>query len=313
MRRRHGGDAGGGRGRARRGVRRDGDGRACLRGGARARPRPRGRHRAPPSRDARGAGCSRTRAGCPAGRTAGSATSWGRWRPPGRRPPAPTSTSFSTPWRRALRLGQKECSGYLRSREPRRPNGTQPPGQGGSGSPQPTAALTSRGRCSRATPSRCATCSRPSRPRVSGRSELVCVAGGARGDLLRQIRADVTGLPVTRPDDVETTARGAAMLAAVGAGLHADVRSASPPWPAPLRAAAAAARGQRGLRGAVSPSPGAVRGAAAAVLLTARPVESARVEQRTGRLNGLALVGRCDRDRGLAVRDRRHDSRREPA
>ena len=57
--------------------------------------------------------------------------------------------------------------------------------------------------------------------------ELVCVAGGARGDLLRQIRADVTGLPVTRPDDVETTARGAAMLAAAGVGLHADVPSAS--------------------------------------------------------------------------------------
>ena len=54
----------------------------------------------------------------------------------------------------------------------------------------------------------------------------MCVAGGARGDLLRQIRADVTGLPVTRPDDVETTARGAAMLAAAGIGLHTDVRSA---------------------------------------------------------------------------------------
>jgi len=58
-------------------------------------------------------------------------------------------------------------------------------------------------------------------------SELVCVAGGARGELLRQIRADVTGLPVTRPDDVETTARGAAMLAAAGVGLHADVTEAS--------------------------------------------------------------------------------------
>ena len=58
-------------------------------------------------------------------------------------------------------------------------------------------------------------------------TELVCVAGGARGDLLRQIRADVTGLPVTRPDDVETTARGAAMLAAAGVELHADVPSAS--------------------------------------------------------------------------------------
>lgn len=58
-------------------------------------------------------------------------------------------------------------------------------------------------------------------------TELVCVAGGARGDLLRRIRADVTDLPATRPDDVETTARGAAMLAATGAGLHADVRAAA--------------------------------------------------------------------------------------
>ncbi len=57
-------------------------------------------------------------------------------------------------------------------------------------------------------------------------NELVCVGGGARGDLLLSIRADVTGLPVTRPDDVETTARGAAMLAAVGAGLHPDVAQA---------------------------------------------------------------------------------------
>jgi xylulokinase len=58
-------------------------------------------------------------------------------------------------------------------------------------------------------------------------SEIVCVGGGARADLLLQIRADVTGLPVTRPDDVETTARGAAMLAAVGAGMHRDARAAS--------------------------------------------------------------------------------------
>jgi xylulokinase len=57
--------------------------------------------------------------------------------------------------------------------------------------------------------------------------ELVCVAGGARGELLLEIRADVTGLPATRPDDVETTARGAAMLAAVGAGLHLDVPAAA--------------------------------------------------------------------------------------
>src|SRR5439155_25402764 len=57
--------------------------------------------------------------------------------------------------------------------------------------------------------------------------ELVCVGGGAKGRLLCQIRADVTGLRVSRPDDVETTARGAAMLAAVGAGLHASVADAA--------------------------------------------------------------------------------------
>jgi xylulokinase len=57
--------------------------------------------------------------------------------------------------------------------------------------------------------------------------QIVCVAGGARAQLLLQIRADVTGLPVTSPEDVETTARGAAMLAAVGAGMYPDARSAA--------------------------------------------------------------------------------------
>jgi len=84
--------------------------------------------------------------------------------------------------------------------------------------------------------------------------ELVCVGGGARGDLLLSIRADVTGLPVTRPEDVETTARGAAMLAAVGAGLHPDVRTAvtqmagprrEPVLPDPDRQAVYAAAHQR--------------------------------------------------------------------
>jgi xylulokinase len=56
---------------------------------------------------------------------------------------------------------------------------------------------------------------------------LVCVGGGARGDLLLKIRADVTGLRVCRPDDVETTARGAAMLAAVGCGIHPSVADAA--------------------------------------------------------------------------------------
>ena len=58
-------------------------------------------------------------------------------------------------------------------------------------------------------------------------SEVVCVGGGAKGRLLCELRAHVTGLPVSRPDDVETTARGAAMLAAAGAGLHPTVAAAA--------------------------------------------------------------------------------------
>jgi xylulokinase len=64
-------------------------------------------------------------------------------------------------------------------------------------------------------------------------NELVCVAGGAKGRLALQIRADVTGVPVSRPADVETTARGAAMLAAVGAGMYDTVREAGHEMSAP--------------------------------------------------------------------------------
>ena len=56
---------------------------------------------------------------------------------------------------------------------------------------------------------------------------LVCVGGGARGDLLLAIRAHITGLTVCRPHDVETTARGAAMLAAAGARVHDTVAAAA--------------------------------------------------------------------------------------
>ncbi len=52
---------------------------------------------------------------------------------------------------------------------------------------------------------------------------LTIVGGGAKGPLWRQIKADVTGLPVRVPQSVETTATGAAILAAVGAGVHASV------------------------------------------------------------------------------------------
>jgi xylulokinase len=55
---------------------------------------------------------------------------------------------------------------------------------------------------------------------------LTIVGGGAKGALWRQIKADVTGLPVRVPVSVETTATGAATLAAVGAGLYGNVASA---------------------------------------------------------------------------------------
>src|SRR3954470_2438377 len=57
-------------------------------------------------------------------------------------------------------------------------------------------------------------------------SQVVCVGGGAKGRLLCELRANVTGLPVYVPDDVETTARGAAMRAAGGAELHSSVAEA---------------------------------------------------------------------------------------
>jgi xylulokinase len=55
---------------------------------------------------------------------------------------------------------------------------------------------------------------------------LTIVGGGAKGPLWRQIKANVTGLPVRVPTSIETTATGAAILAAVGSGIHAGVADA---------------------------------------------------------------------------------------
>jgi len=57
-------------------------------------------------------------------------------------------------------------------------------------------------------------------------NRLTIVGGGAKGPLWRQIKADVTGLPVRVPRSVETTATGAAILAAVASGIHATVAGA---------------------------------------------------------------------------------------
>ncbi len=55
---------------------------------------------------------------------------------------------------------------------------------------------------------------------------VTIVGGGAKSDLWRQIKADVIGLPVRTPTNVETTATGAAILAAVGSGEHSSVADA---------------------------------------------------------------------------------------
>jgi xylulokinase len=56
-------------------------------------------------------------------------------------------------------------------------------------------------------------------------SRITAVGGGARSTLWRQIKADVTGLPVRVPRNIETTATGAAVLALLA--LQPDTDSAT--------------------------------------------------------------------------------------
>ena len=78
--------------------------------------------------------------------------------------------------------------------------------------------------------------------------ELLRIDGGMSGnDWLAQDLADILAVRCERPADVETTARGAAMLAAVGVGLHPsltaaramlpDITAFTPAMPAGLREA----------------------------------------------------------------------------
>jgi glycerol kinase len=57
-------------------------------------------------------------------------------------------------------------------------------------------------------------------------TELRIDGGMSANAWLAQDIADLTELPVVRPDFVETTALGAAMLAAIGAGLHGSLEAA---------------------------------------------------------------------------------------
>ena len=61
----------------------------------------------------------------------------------------------------------------------------------------------------------------------AGATSLLLLGGGARSDVWAQIRADVTGLPVRRAVRTDTCPVGAAMLAAVAAGLVPDLAAAA--------------------------------------------------------------------------------------
>ena len=56
--------------------------------------------------------------------------------------------------------------------------------------------------------------------------EIRVVGGGARSPLWRQIKADVTGLPISITNTVETTALGAGILALAGSGLVGSLEDA---------------------------------------------------------------------------------------
>ena len=61
-------------------------------------------------------------------------------------------------------------------------------------------------------------------------SELRVDGGACANDLLMQIQADLLGIPVVRPDVIETTALGAAYLAGLSTGLYASTEELSRLW-----------------------------------------------------------------------------------
>lgn len=57
--------------------------------------------------------------------------------------------------------------------------------------------------------------------------EVRAIGGGARGELWRQLQADIYGIPIYRTTTDEGPAYGAALLAGVAAGIYEDVHEAS--------------------------------------------------------------------------------------
>lgn len=61
-------------------------------------------------------------------------------------------------------------------------------------------------------------------------SELRVDGGACANDLLMQFQADLLGIPVVRPEVIETTALGAAYLAGLSAGVWNDLEQLSSQW-----------------------------------------------------------------------------------
>jgi glycerol kinase len=61
-------------------------------------------------------------------------------------------------------------------------------------------------------------------------AELRVDGGASVNDLLMQFQADLLGIPVVRPEVIETTALGAAYLAGLSTGFYSDVRELSKLW-----------------------------------------------------------------------------------
>jgi glycerol kinase len=61
-------------------------------------------------------------------------------------------------------------------------------------------------------------------------AELRVDGGASVNDLLMQFQADLLGIPVVRPEVVETTALGAAYLAGLSTGFYSDARQLSKLW-----------------------------------------------------------------------------------
>lgn len=53
-------------------------------------------------------------------------------------------------------------------------------------------------------------------------NKITITGGGSKSDLMMQISADIFNVPTVRPSESETSGLGAAILAAVGAGVYAD-------------------------------------------------------------------------------------------